>query len=242
MRYKCVVSYDGSNYHGFQVQGKLRTVQKEIEDVLAIITKKPVIIHSSGRTDTGVHALGQVFHFDCDLDIGNWNMKTAINSRIAKDIYIKSVEKVTDDFHSRINAIKKEYHYMIDFNEFDPLLRNYRYFCRYRNIDRSLMEEAAKLYIGEHDFRSYTKNKKNENTVREIFSIEFIWNIDVLKIKIIGSGFLHNMIRILVAMWLETARGKYSLEDLKAITAQKNRVFAPKIAPAEGLYLYKVYY
>ena len=242
MRYKCIVSYDGSNYHGFQVQGKLRTVQKEIEDVLFIITKKPVTIHSSGRTDTGVHAFGQVIHFDCDLDIGNWNMKTAINSRIAKDIYIKSVEKVADDFHSRINAIKKEYHYVIDFNEFDPLLRNYRYFCRYRNIDRTLMEEAAKLYLGQHDFRSYTKNKKNENTVREIFSIEFNWDLDVLKIKIVGSGFLHNMIRILVAMWLETARGKYSLDDLKAITEQKNRVFAPKIVPAEGLYLYKVYY
>ncbi|MDD2492579.1 MAG: tRNA pseudouridine(38-40) synthase TruA, partial [Bacilli bacterium] len=93
-----------------------------------------------------------------------------------------------------------------------------------------------------HDFRSYTKNKKKENTIREIFSIDFVWDLDLLTIKIVGSGFLHNMVRILVAMWLEAGRGKYSLEDLKAITEQKNRVFAPKIAPANGLYLYKVYY
>jgi tRNA pseudouridine38-40 synthase len=174
--------------------------------------------------------------------MGNWNMQNAINSRISKDIYIRSVEKVDDRFHARVDAIKKEYHYIIDFGEFNPLLRNYRYYCRYRNVDRELMEQAAKLYIGEHDFRSYTKNKKKENTIREIFSIDFVWDLDLLTIKIVGSGFLHNMVRILVAMWLEAARGKYSLEDLKAITEQKNRVFAPKIAPANGLYLYKVYY
>lgn len=242
MRYKCLVSYDGTHFHGFQAQQELRTVQKEIEDVLFVIMKKPIAIHCSGRTDTGVHAIGQVIHFDCDIDMGNWNMQNAINSRISKDIYIRSVEKVDDRFHARVDAIKKEYHYIIDFGEFNPLLRNYRYYCRYHNVDREFMEQAAKLYIGEHDFRSYTKNKKKENTIREIFSIDFVWDLDLLTIKIVGSGFLHNMVRILVAMWLEAARGKYSLEDLKAITEQKNRVFAPKIAPANGLYLYKVYY
>lgn len=242
MRYKCIVSYDGTNFHGFQAQQGLRTVQKEIEDVLLLMMKKPIAIHCSGRTDTGVHAIGQVFHFDCDINMGNWNMQNAINSRISKDIYIKNVEKVDEQFHARASAIKKEYHYLIDFGEFNPLLRNYRYYCRYKNVNRTFMEEAAKLYIGEHDFRSYTKNKNKENTIREIFSIDFVWDSDLLIIKVVGSGFLHNMIRILVAMWLEAGRGKYSLEQLKAITEQKNRVFAPKIAPANGLYLYKVYY
>ncbi|MFA5764754.1 MAG: tRNA pseudouridine synthase A, partial [Bacilli bacterium] len=106
MRYKCLVSYDGTHFHGFQTQQELRTVQKEIEDVLFIIMKKPIVIHCSGRTDTGVHAIGQVIHFDCDIDMGNWNMQNAINSRISKDIYIRSVEKVDDRFHARVDAIK----------------------------------------------------------------------------------------------------------------------------------------
>ncbi|MDD3170727.1 MAG: tRNA pseudouridine(38-40) synthase TruA [Bacilli bacterium] len=242
MRYKCTVSYDGTNFHGFQIQDDLRTVQKEIEDVLLIINKCKTIIYPSGRTDTGVHAYGQVFHFDSDIIMGCWNMQNAINSRLPKDIYLTKVEKVDDSFHARFNAVKKEYHYMIDFGEFNPLYRNYRYYCHFRNIDRQLLEEVAKSFVGKHDFRSFTKNKKLLNTTREIYSIDFFWDKDLLTIKIIGSGFMHNMVRILVAMWLEVGRGKYSKEQLKVITEEKNRVFAPKIAPASGLYLYKVYY
>lgn len=242
MRYKCVVTYDGTCFHGFQTQNNLRTVQEEIEHVLLIINKKKTIIYPSGRTDSGVHAIGQVFHFDTDIVMKEENMRNAINSRLPKDIYIKKVEIVSGDFHARFSVLKKEYHYYIDFGEFDPLKRNYRYYFPYKKIDRNLLYQASQIFVGEHDFKSFTKNKDLTDTTRIIYSIDFVWENDLLCIKIVGNGFMHNMVRILVAMWLECARGKYSLSDLKTILEEKNRVFAPKTAPASGLYLYKVYY
>lgn len=242
MRYKCVVTYDGTCFHGFQTQNNLRTVQEEIEHVLLIINKKKTIIYPSGRTDSGVHAIGQVFHFDTDIVMKEENMRNAINSRLPKDIYIKKVEIVSEDFHARFSVLKKEYHYYIDFGEFDPLKRNYRYYFPYKKIDRNLLYQASQIFVGEHDFKSFTKNKDLTDTTRIIYSIDFVWENNLLCIKIVGNGFMHNMVRILVAMWLECARGKYSLSDLKAILEEKNRVFAPKTAPASGLYLYKVYY
>lgn len=242
MRYKCVVTYDGTCFHGFQTQNNLRTVQEEIEHVLLIINKKKTIIYPSGRTDSGVHAIGQVFHFDTDIVMKEENMRNAINSRLPKDIYIKKVEIVSEDFHARFSVLKKEYHYYIDFGEFDPLKRNYRYYFPYKKIDRNLLYQASQIFVGEHDFKSFTKNKDLTDTTRIIYSIDFVWENDLLCIKIVGNGFMHNMVRILVAMWLECARGKYSLSDLKTILEEKNRVFAPKTATASGLYLYKVYY
>lgn len=242
MRYKCVVTYDGTCFHGFQTQNNLRTVQEEIEHVLLIINKKKTIIYPSGRTDSGVHAIGQVFHFDTDIVMKEENMRNAINSRLPKDIYIKKVEIVSEDFHARFSVLKKEYHYYIDFGEFDPLKRNYRYYFPYKKIDRNLLYQASQMFVGEHDFKSFTKNKDLTDTTRIIYSIDFVWENDLLCIKIVGNGFMHNMVRILVAMWLECARGKYSLSDLKTILEEKNRVFAPKTAPASGLYLYNVYY
>ena len=242
MRYKCICSYDGTNFHGFQTQTNLRTVQEEIENVLKIICKKNVIIYPSGRTDAGVHAYGQVFHFDTEIDMGEWNMKNAINSRLPRDIYIKEVEKVSDDFHARFSAKSKEYHYKIALDEFDPLKKNYLYYPSYKKFDIDKMIESSKIFIGEHDFKSFTKNHKIDNTIRTIYSIDFEIVNNELIIKFIGNGFLHNMVRILVAMIFMVGIGKLSKNDLETILAQKNRVFAPKTAPANGLYLYKVNY
>jgi len=242
MRYKCIVSYDGTNFHGFQVQGELRTVQKEIEEVLKNIHKKDVTIYASGRTDALVHATGQVFHFDSDIDMKEWNMKTAINSLLPKDIYVSSVEKVSDDFHSRFSALKKEYHYVIGLDEYNPLNVNYMCYPMYRNIDYKKMEEASKVFIGEHDFRSFSKNHDIENTVRTIYSLDFVYEDNKLIIKIVGNGFLHNMVRIIVGMLLEVGKGRYDIEYLKEALMMKDRKYCPKIAPANGLYLYKVFY
>lgn len=242
MRYKCTVMYDGTLFHGFQSQKNLRTVQQEIEDVLVIITKKKTIIYPSGRTDTGVHAIGQVFHFDCDIEMGEWNVANALNSRLPKDIFVSKVEKVEDTFHARFSVTKKEYHYLIDFSTFNPLHRNYRYYCRYQNVDIKKMLDAKEVLIGEHDFKSFTKNKTIRNTTRHMYSIDFEIEGSLLKIKMVGNGFLHNMVRILVAMLLECGRGKYSKDELKTIMEQKNRIFAPKIITPAGLYLFQVYY
>lgn len=241
MRYKCIVSYDGTNFHGFQVQDNLRTVQEEIEKVLKVITKTDTRIYPAGRTDTGVHGIGQVFHFDTEIVMKEWNMKNAINSRLPRDIYIKDVEYVSEDFHSRFTKHTKEYHYIIDLNEYDPLLGNYRYFYRHK-LDVDKMIEASKVFVGEHDFASFTKNHKMENTVRTIYSIDYEFKDKVLTLKFKGNGFLHNMIRIIVAMLIEVGNNRMEIERLKEIMELKNRKLAPKTAPANGLYLYEIRY
>ena len=241
MRYKCIVSYDGTNFHGFQVQDNLRTVQEEIEKVLKVITKTDTRIYPAGRTDTGVHGIGQVFHFDTEIIMKEWNMKNAINSRLPRDIYIKDVEYASEDFHSRFTKHTKEYHYIIDLNEYDPLLGNYRYFYRHK-LDVDKMIEASKVFVGEHDFASFTKNHKMENTVRTIYSIDYEFKDKVLTLKFKGNGFLHNMIRIIVAMLIEVGNNRMEIERLKEIMELKNRKLAPKTAPANGLYLYEIRY
>ena len=241
MRYKCIVAYDGTNFHGFQIQNDLRTVQLEIENVLKIIAKKEVKINSAGRTDTGVHAYNQVFHFDLDIKMKDWQMQNAMNSRLPRDIYIKQVELVDDSFHSRYSAKSKEYHYLIDLGEYNPMYANYRYYFKH-HLDIDKMIDASQVYIGVHDFSSFTKNHKNENNVREIYDIKFVQEGTLLNIKFFGNGFLHNMVRIMVAMLIEVGKGKITKEDLSDVLNAKNRKKAPKIAPANALYLKDIKY
>lgn len=245
MRYKCVVMYDGSLFHGFQTQKKggcnLRTVQEELENTFKIIAKKNITIYPAGRTDALVHAYGQVFHVDLDFEMKEWQLKNALNSRLPRDIYIKDVEIVSDDFHARFDALSKEYLYIIDLNEYNPLLDKYRYFYKHK-LDIDKMIEASKVFVGEHDFKSFTKNHKIENTVRTIYSIDFSFEDNVLQIRFKGNGFLHNMVRIIVAMLIEVGSGKKDIEYLKEAMDAKNRKFAPKTAPASALYLVKIEY
>ena len=241
MRYKCIVAYDGTNFHGFQVQGELRTVQSEIEAVLLIITKTKTRIHASGRTDTGVHANGQVFHFDTDIIMPPENMQNAINSRLPKDIYIRNSEHVNDDFHSRFSAKSKVYRYLIDLGVYNPLLINYRYYYHYPvNLEQMII--ASECLIGEHDFKAFTKNHHLTNSTRTIYSLDIIKSGNLITITFHGDGFMHNMVRIIVAMLLEVARGKITPSDFNNILESKNRKKAPKLAPPNGLYLEKVIY
>ena len=241
MRYKAVVMYDGTMFHGFQIQEDLRTVQKEIEDVLYVVTKHETKIYPAGRTDTGVHAIGQVFHFDYEVEMQEWQIKNAINSRLPKDIYIKNIGIVDDNFHARYQATKKCYQYVINTNEFNPLNKNYCYYYKYK-LDIEKMIEASKVFIGTHDFKSFTKNHKIENTVRTIYDISFDIKEGVIKINFEGNGFLHNMVRIIVAMLIEVGNGRRTVNDLIEAMENKDRKYAPKLAPANGLYLVSVSY
>lgn len=241
MRYKAIVMYDGTLFHGFQSQDNLRTVQDEIEKVLKIVTKKDTKIYPAGRTDTGVHALGQVFHFDYDIEMQEWQIKNAINSRLPKDIYISHINITDDNFHARYQAIKKTYQYIINLNEFNPLNKNYCYYYKYK-LDIEKMISASKIFIGEHDFKTFTKNHKLENTIRTIYNIDFNIQDNVIKISITGNGFLHNMVRIIAAMLIEVGNNRLTEEQLLSALNNKNRKYAPKLAPANGLYLLSVEY
>lgn len=241
MRYKTIVMYDGTLFHGFQSQDNLRTVQDEIEKVLKVVTKKDTKIYPAGRTDTGVHALGQVFHFDYDVQMQEWQIKNAINSRLPKDIYISHINITDDNFHARYQAVKKTYQYIINLNEFNPLNKNYCYYYKYK-LDIDKMINASKIFVGEHDFKTFTKNHKLENTIRTIYNIDFNIQDNVIKINITGNGFLHNMVRIIVAMLIEVGNNRLTEDQLLAALNNKNRKYAPKLAPANGLYLLNVEY
>ena len=242
MRYKCVIAYDGTNFHGFQTQLNKRTVQEEFEKALMTITKVKTNIFACSRTDSHVHATYQVIHFDTELDINPWNMKKAINSYLPNDIYVRDVEKVVNLFHSQHNVVEKEYHYLIDLGEYNPLYYNYRMYPEYGSLDIDAMKDASLVFIGTHDFKTFTKNHDATNTIKEIYNIEFVKEENLLTIKFIGNSFLYNMIRIMVAMLVEVGYHHITKEDLEKALLGKDRKYAPKLASANGLYLVRIKY
>lgn len=243
-RYKCIISYDGSGFSGYQVQPNKRTVQLELEAVLAKMHKgTSVKVSGSGRTDAGVHALGQVIHFDSPLPITENRWEIALNSMLPEDISVLSVEKVADDFHSRFAAKGKEYRYRLHLSaKRDPFQRKFAYRYPYP-LNLEAMKEASKYFLGTHDFTSFCSAKTEvEDKVRTIQSIDFLLEGDQLTIRFVGNGFLYNMVRILVGTILEVGAGDRLPEDIPAILEKKDRRLAGKTAPAHGLYLWEVFY
>jgi tRNA pseudouridine38-40 synthase len=243
-RYKCMISYDGTHFSGYQVQPSKRTVQGELEGVLRKIHKgETVKVTGSGRTDASVHAKGQVIHFDSPLAIPESKWVVALNSMLPDDISILSVEKADEHFHARFDTVGKEYHYFLHLSPSrDPFLRNYAYQYPYPlNLD--VMKEASKYLLGTHDFTSFCSAKTEvENKVRTIKEIDFSMNHNVLVFRFVGNGFLYNMVRILVGTLLEIGSGLRKPEEIETILDKKDRQFAGKTAPGHGLYLWKVYY
>lgn len=241
MRYKMTVSYDGSFFHGFQRQTKYISVQEVLEEKLTEILKTNVTVHGSGRTDAGVHARGQVIHFDSTQYVPPLNLMKILNKKVYPHIYITSSEIVDESFHSRKSAISKEYRYYVSINTFDPLKVNYMHFFHDR-IDISKIREAMTYIVGTHDFKSFSKNKTVKTTVRTIEEFELNIKDGILEFRIKGTGFMYNMVRIIVAIMLKVAEGKLEPSDVLRIIDGKERTLAPWVAPAAGLYLWKVYY
>jgi len=241
MRYKMIVQYDGSCFHGFQRQLGYNSVQETLEKTLTEILKTEVVIKSAGRTDAGVHALGQVVHFDSPQLVPEKNLKKITNKKVYPSIYIKDVQYVDDNFHSRISSIKKEYRYYVSINEYSPLKAKYVHYFHNR-IDIEKIRKAMTYIVGTHDFKSFSKNHVIKNTVRTIELFELNVNDGVLEFRIIGNGFMYNMVRIIVALMLKVGEGKFAPEHIKTVLEGKERKFAPYVAPPQGLYLWKVYY
>ena len=241
MRYKMIVSYDGSFFHGFQRQPDEISVQQVLEEKLAIIFKTKIVIHGAGRTDAFVHAKGQVVHFDSDQLIPCENLKKVLNKHIFPHIYIKEIRFVPNEFHSRKNAIKKEYRYLVSINEFGPLKSNYMLFF-HDSININNIRLAMEYIVGTHDFKSYSKNKITKNTVRTIESFTLTVDKGILEFAIVGDGFMYNMVRIIVALMLKVGEGRFKPEDIKRILDGKERRLAPFVAAPQGLYLWKVHY
>jgi tRNA pseudouridine38-40 synthase len=241
-RIMCIVKYDGSKFFGYQIQPKGRTVQQEIERVLKKICKQEITTHAAGRTDSGVHALGQVFHFDSPLNMAPESYKRAFNSMLPKDIYIVDSKEIDNEFHSRFHAKKKEYQYRLSTNEHDPLTCDYVYYHRMPlNIEK--MQEAIKYFLGTHDFTSFTANMENIDKQRTIYVAEINeYPIGEYFFRFIGSGFMKYMVRIMVGTLILVGRGKIKPEEIPMIIAAKERNFAGPTAKPEGLYLHSVQY
>ena len=243
-RYKCTISYDGTLFSGYQVQPNKRTVQLEVEGALKRLHKGSLVkITASGRTDAGVHAKGQVIHFDSPLAITEEKWVKALHALLPEDIAIIKVEKADPTFHARYHPKGKEYRYFIRRSTVrDPFTRHYQYQYGYP-LDIDKMREGALYLMGTHDFTSFCSAKTEVvDRVRTIIKIELIEDGDELLIRFVGDGFLYNMVRILVGTLLEVGRGLKTPNEIPKIIEQKNRQYAGKTAPAHGLYLWEVCY
>ncbi len=239
MRYLITFSYDGTNFYGYQRQKDLRTIEGEIENALKFINDKETLIHSSGRTDKGVHAINQKAHFDIDKKITCYKLKSALNTYTGKDIYIKDVKEVDDNFHARYMAKEKTYLYKINTLSYNPLERNY-VFQYNKEIDIKKIIAESRCLIGTHDFSAFiNKEEKKESYVRTIYDIDIINKNGIIEIKFTGNGFLKYQIRNMVGALIESSKGKVSI---KKVLDSKDRTTFGKIAPSEGLYLIDVKY
>ena len=243
MRYLMTISYDGTNYNGYQKQPDLITVQEVIETALTKInSNKPVSIHASGRTDSKVHALNQKAHFDLDNKLECSKIKHALNSLLPQDIYIKSVKEVDENFHARFDVLKKEYIYKINMGEYNPLEVNYIFqYNKELNIEK--IKEALTLLEGEHDFSSFTTLSDNKETyIRTIYETELVQNENILTIKFVGNGFLRYMVRNMVGLLIEIGSLKKEPQETLRLFEVKDRTEAGIKASPSGLYLSQVYY
>ena len=247
MRVRAIISYDGSGFSGYQVQPGKRTVQLELERVLTSIHKGGTVkVVASGRTDAGVHATGQVIHFDSPLSLPMDKWKVALNAQLPGDIRVMKVEQVRDDFHARYDAKGKTYRYIWSLNEVQsPFERNYSVHVDRYKPNIKWMKEASVHLLGTHDFSSFcASNTSVKDFVRTVRSIQFELKQESNQLHMVinGNGFLYNMVRIIAGTLWEVAIDKKDVTDLPDILASCNRKNAGKTAPAHGLYLENVEY
>ena len=246
MKFLITFSYDGSKYSGYQKQPKRKTIQSEIENALKTINKdEKVSINASGRTDAGVHALNQKAHFELKTKITCDKLKSALNSLIPDDIYIKNVEEVSEDFHARYNVRAKEYIYKINMGEYNPIEKEYVLQLNHK-LDVAEMERALKYLEGTHDFKSFSKSdEEKDDFVRTIVQTNLIRdmkNVNNITISFLGTGFLRYMVRNMVGTLIEVGEGKRKSEDIIQILNAKDRTKAGITAQPQGLYLKDVFY
>ncbi len=249
------ITYDGSDFCGWQKQPGQRSVQGEVERVLSMICAQPIQINGTSRTDAGVHAYGQRANFKAEFSIPTEKIPLVANGIFASassgksrktsgDVAILAAEEMPQDFHARFDAIGKKYIYKISNSPSpDPFDRNYC--CQIaRPLDIEVMRQAAAHLVGTHDFKCFQAagGKELETTVRTIYSARFIPSDRFIEFEIIGDGFLYNMVRIITGTLADIGLGKKSPEAIPDIIGSRNRTLAGHTAPPQGLYLAEVYY
>ncbi|BDR57241.1 tRNA pseudouridine(38-40) synthase TruA [Xylocopilactobacillus apis] len=246
-RYKAILKYDGTKFSGFQLQApRLRTVQGVIEKALVKMSKgERIVVFGASRTDAGVHALGQVIHFDYPVNLDPQKMKFALNSLMPLDVEFIDVQKVDEEFHARFSAHEKTYMYRVDRGRFvDPFKRFYTTHYPYP-MDLSRVKTALKDVVGTHDFTSFAASGgQATNKVRTITQAEVEENVkdNEITFYFTGDAFLYNQVRIMLGVLLEIGSQKREIHDFLRLYEVKDRKEARWTAPASGLYLKEVHY
>lgn len=241
MRILLVVAYDGTDYHGWQVQENARTIEGELNAALSKLIGKQVEVIGASRTDAGVHGLCNLAVFDSQMSIPPEKYAYALNSMLPDNIRVRESMQVEDDFHPRKRKTSKTYRYAIDCeNIANPLKTRYAYHT-YGTLKVDLMSQAAKYLVGEHDFTSFCSvNGTALTNVREIYNITVTEQESDIYIEVTGGGFLYNMVRIIAGTLIEVGRGRFKPEEVKDILEACDRTKAGPTAPACGLTLLKI--
>lgn len=240
---KLIIEYEGTNYWGWQTQNNLSTVQGEVKKAVDIATGEEIQLIGSGRTDKKVHALGQVANFITNSNIPGERYKYLLDFLLPDDITIVDSEEVDIKFHSRFDAKKKRYRYMV-YNEKLPsaIYRNFSYHVK-DDLNIEDMVEASKYFIGTHDFTSFKVSKTiKPNNIRTIYDINIEKKGSIIEFTFEGNSFLHNMVRIMVGTLIYVGNGKINKNEIPKIILERNRDKAGVTAPPQGLFLEKVYY
>jgi tRNA pseudouridine38-40 synthase len=237
------LAYDGSRFFGWQRQSGFASVQEAVEDALEALCGERVCVHGAGRTDTGVHALGQVAHFHADTRLDDHRLLHALNAHLPDGVVAERLETCAADFHAQRDALGKRYFYAIRNSAFPPPFG--RDFCHWvrQPLDRAAMRSAAAALRGRHDFSAFANAGSPRHTnVRRIASIRFLERGTMLALFVQGDGFLYNMMRTIAGTLLEVGRGKLEAGAMQAILASRDRERAGPTAPPGGLYLLSVLY
>ena len=243
---KAVIQYDGSRYFGFQAQlnpEQLPTVQEALEEAIGGLLKEKTRVYSAGRTDRGVHALGQVVNFYTESLIPVEKLARAITQHLPVDVYIRSVEEVASTFHARKSALGKHYQYRV-WNSDEKTVFGNQYFYHYPgSLDDELMQEACKLLEGTHNYQGFSAAGSTvKSFVRTVYDMNMRRNGDWLTFDVYGNGFLYNMVRIMVGTVLDIGLHRKKVDVIPQVLATQNRHLAGRTAPASGLYLKNVFY
>ena len=237
-RIRMTVAYDGTDFFGFQRQAELRSVQAELEGMVSHVNGEKTAVNGASRTDTGVHAVGQVVHFDSVRDFSPERWMTILNHALPDDVRIVAAESTHPLFHSRFDVFEKEYRYTVDVGAYDPLRRRQAWFPG--PLDQKILEREIAKVVGTHDFTSFSKGEK-DSKVRTIREARVEREGDRITLVFVGDGFLHNMIRLLAASLVRIAQGRMDA-DMAELIDSKSRIRTQELAPAAGLCLMRVDY
>lgn len=245
-RYRIIVAYDGTDFFGWQRQPEKRSVQQDLEEALLPLSPDGAFaaVYGSGRTDAGVHARGQVAHFDLAREMDGVALRRALNSRLAPDLRVLAAEVAEPDFDARRSAHSKQYRYFVwNAEVMDPALRRVRHHVP-RELDLGAMRRAAALFVGEHDFAAFTANPDRpvESTVRHVYAVEVEGEGPAVEIHVTGNGFLYKMVRSISGFLLAVGAGKEKPEAVREVLDSRVRTARVESAPACGLTLWQVYY